>query len=73
MELPLLKPAMPYAAVIGPWVQPTEFDLHAPLLSLPLACGTTLAKVPAAERGYLAPPQETLQRWAARQIGRAHV
>ena len=34
-----------------------EFDLHCPLMSLPLACGTTLDTVPAAERYLTADPE----------------
>ena len=34
-----------------------EFDLHCPLMSLPLACGTTLDTVPVAERYLTADPE----------------
>ncbi|HTR85589.1 MAG TPA: tetratricopeptide repeat protein [Reyranella sp.] len=44
------------------------FDLHCPLLSLPLACGTTLATIPASVP-YLRPPASTAQKWAARLEG----
>jgi tetratricopeptide (TPR) repeat protein len=42
-----------------------EFDLHCPLLSLPLAFGTTEATIPA-RVPYLAPPPERARAWAAR-------
>jgi len=45
-----------------------DFDLQCPLLSLPLACGTTLASIPA-EVPYLAPPPERLAAWR-RRLGR---
>ena len=45
-----------------------EFDLQCPLLSLPLACGTTLATIPA-EVPYLAPPPERVTAWR-RRLGR---
>ena len=45
-----------------------EFDLQCPLLSLPLACGTTLATIPA-KVPYLAPPTERVGAWR-RRLGR---
>ncbi len=39
------------------------FELHCPLLSLPLACGTTLDSIPAANPPYLRPPAEKLAVW----------
>jgi len=41
------------------------FDLHCPLLSLPLACGTKLQTIPAAAP-YLAAPTERVQYWRDR-------
>jgi tetratricopeptide (TPR) repeat protein len=41
------------------------FDLHCPLASLPLACKTELATIPA-EVPYLAAPAERLEKWRAR-------
>ena len=38
------------------------FDLHCPMMSLPLAFGTTLETIPAAP-SYLAPPPERLAAW----------
>jgi tetratricopeptide (TPR) repeat protein len=44
------------------------FDLQCPLLSLPLACGTTLATIPAYVP-YLTPPPERIAAWR-RRLGR---
>jgi tetratricopeptide (TPR) repeat protein len=41
------------------------FDVHCPLMSLPVACATTLATVPA-PIPYLAAPAERIERWRAR-------
>lgn len=41
------------------------FDYHCPLLSLPLACGTDLANIPAAPR-YIHPDPARLAVWQAR-------
>jgi len=41
------------------------FDLHCPLMSLPLHLATTLASIPAAD-GYLAADAERQQQWAER-------
>jgi len=41
------------------------FDLHCPLASLPLACKTELASIPA-EIPYLAAPAERIEKWRAR-------
>lgn len=45
------------------------FDLHCPLLGLPLACGTSLDSIPAADPPYLRPPAESLLAWKER-LGR---
>jgi Tfp pilus assembly protein PilF len=42
-----------------------DFDLHCPLMSLPLAFGTELATIPA-ETPYLAPPAARLAHWRDR-------
>lgn len=41
------------------------FDLHCPMLSLPLAFGTTIDTIPN-EFPYLTPPAERVEAWAAR-------
>jgi tetratricopeptide (TPR) repeat protein len=52
--------------VIGQNEEPTEFDLHCPLLTLPLAFGTKLETIPAFEHGYLKAPAEDVARWDQR-------
>ncbi len=42
-----------------------HYDFHCPLLSLPLACGTTLETIPA-DGPYLAQQQADVERWQAR-------
>jgi tetratricopeptide (TPR) repeat protein len=42
-----------------------HFDLHAPLMSLPLLCGTELATIPA-EIPYLRPDEALVRLWGAR-------
>ncbi len=44
---------------------PPPFDCHCPLLSLPLAFGTTLGSIPA-KVPYLAAPRDRLARWRRR-------
>jgi tetratricopeptide (TPR) repeat protein len=44
----------------------TDFDLHCPMLSLPLAFGTRLETIPAWPDGYLKAPAEEVARFAAR-------
>ncbi|MFM7304495.1 MAG: hypothetical protein ACKO4X_14345, partial [Alphaproteobacteria bacterium] len=66
---PLLRLFKDFASdvtVIGQNEEPTEFDLHCPLLSLPLAHSTRLATIPAFEQGYLAAPTEDVARWDQR-------
>jgi tetratricopeptide (TPR) repeat protein len=50
------------------------FDLHCPLMSLPLAFGTTFATIPAPVP-YLHPPRERIETWRARlmHVGRPRV
>jgi hypothetical protein len=52
--------------MIGQNEAPTEFDLHCPLLTLPLAFGTRLETIPAFENGYLKAPPEDVTRWDQR-------
>ena len=61
----LLKSADPACALIGWGEAPDRFDYHIPLMSLPLALGTTLETVPAPRR-YLAAEPERVARWRAR-------
>ena len=48
----LLKQISPTIQILKPNEEPTDFDYHCPLLSLPLALGTTLETIPA-EQQYL--------------------
>jgi Tfp pilus assembly protein PilF len=66
--VPLLRSldGVPEVAPMG--AELPAFDLQCPLLSLPLACGTTLATIPA-EVPYLAPPPERVSLWR-RRLGR---
>ena len=45
-----------------------EFDCHAPLMSLPLLCGTTLGSMPA-EIPYLRPEPRLVEHWLSRMPG----
>jgi ADP-heptose:LPS heptosyltransferase len=72
--LRLFKGFEPAVTVIGQNEAPTEFDLHCPLLTLPLAFGTRLETIPAWEDGYLTAQPEDVARWdqrlpAGRRIG----
>ncbi|MBM3589555.1 MAG: tetratricopeptide repeat protein, partial [Alphaproteobacteria bacterium] len=55
----------PKVVVINSTEVPVEFDLHCPLLSLPLAFRTRLETIPAWPDGYLKAPEEAA-RWAQR-------
>jgi tetratricopeptide (TPR) repeat protein len=72
--LRLFRGFEPEVTVIGQNEAPTEFDLHCPLLTLPLAFGTRLETIPAWEDGYLMASPEDVARWdqrlpAGRRIG----
>jgi len=64
--LRLFKGFEPAVTVIGQNEAPTEFELHAPLLTLPLAFGTRLETIPALENGYLTASPEDVARWDQR-------
>ncbi|MBV1697798.1 MAG: tetratricopeptide repeat protein [Hyphomicrobiales bacterium] len=53
------------AAVIARQSSLPDYDFHCPLMSLPLACGTTVATVPAAVP-YLSPAGADIAAWRAR-------
>jgi len=57
----------PYA-IITEGHPPPAFDTHCPLMSLPLACGTTLATVPATIPYFTVAP-EAVARWRTRLAG----
>ena len=61
----LLKQISPTIKILKPNEEPTEFDYHCPLLSLPLALGTTLATIPA-EQQYIKSDEELRSVWSAR-------
>ena len=69
--VPLLRSLDGIAEVVPMGAELSAFDLQCPLLSLPLACGTTLATIPA-EVPYLAPPTERLRIWR-RRVGRRRI
>ena len=61
----LLKQISPTIQIIGPNEVPIYFDYHCPLLSLPLAFGTTLETIPA-EHDYLKADEKLRGVWSAR-------
>ena len=63
--LGLLKQISPTIEIIGPNEVPTDFDYHCPLLSLPLALGTTLETIPT-EHQYIKANEEQRVAWSAR-------
>lgn len=63
--LKLLKQISPTIQIIGAKDVPTEFDYHCPLLSLPLALGTTLETIPA-QHQYIQADEDLRVAWSAR-------
>ena len=63
--LRLLQRSHPGITVIDEGETPESFDLHCPLMSLPLALGTTLATIPATIP-YLRADPDQVRRWRAR-------
>jgi tetratricopeptide (TPR) repeat protein len=61
----LMSRSMPDIRFLRNDVVPAEFDYHCPLMSLPLALGTTLQSVPAAVP-YLFADEEWRKTWEAR-------
>jgi tetratricopeptide (TPR) repeat protein len=61
----LMGSLSPTIRVIGEDERPERFDLHAPLMSLPMAFGTTVETIPAEPR-YLASEEGLRAEWAAR-------
>jgi tetratricopeptide (TPR) repeat protein len=61
----LLERADPPCALIGWGEVPDSFDTHIPLMSLPLALGTTLETIPVPRR-YLTADPERAERWRER-------
>jgi tetratricopeptide (TPR) repeat protein len=71
-ELKPLFEGMAETTVIGRGDRLPPFDLHCPLLSLPLACGTTLATVPAGIP-YLKAAPVLVESWRNRLAGPDHL
>jgi Tfp pilus assembly protein PilF len=67
--VPLILSLDPEIAIVGESATPPPFDRHIPLLSMPLAFGTTAQNIPA-QVPYLAPDPVRVKRWKAR-IGSA--
>jgi tetratricopeptide (TPR) repeat protein len=61
----LFSQSEPDLEVIGESRKPARFDYHCPLMSLPLAFGTTLETIPSAPR-YLRAAEQCKARWDAR-------
>jgi tetratricopeptide (TPR) repeat protein len=61
----LLSRAAGIETVIARKAPRPHFDFHCPLLSLPLACGTELATIPA-EIPYIVPAEDDVALWWAR-------
>jgi len=57
--------SMPGVSAVVSVVEPTEFDVCCPLMSLPRIFGTTLETVPA-QVPYMRPDSEKARRWKAR-------
>ena len=66
--LRLLKQLEPEIVVIGSNQQPSVFDLHCPLLSLPLAFNTTLQNIPS-KVPYLQAEPDRIAQWT-KKLGR---
>lgn len=62
----LFKDFAPGVTVVGQNDEPDDFDLHCPLLTLPLAFGTRLETIPAFKSGYLSVPPADVARWDQR-------
>jgi len=67
--VPLISSLGSGIAIVGESATPPPFDRHIPLLSMPLAFGTTAQNIPA-QIPYLAPDPVRVERWKA-QIGSA--
>ena len=67
-ELKALYADLPGVRVVGRGEPVPRFDVHCPLLSLPLRLGTTAGTIPAATP-YLTPPAERIARWRDRVPG----
>jgi tetratricopeptide (TPR) repeat protein len=69
-QLVRLLSAMPGVATVVARNEPLpRYDFHCPLLSLPLACGTTLETIPA-QIPYIGPPDAGVVSWRAHPLQR---
>jgi tetratricopeptide (TPR) repeat protein len=68
-SLMVLMSSLPgVSEIVGRGAELPPFDLHCPLMSLPLAFGTVLDTIPAA-KSYLKAPQPYLEKWELRLSG----
>ena len=63
--VPLMQSVEGVAQVVAKGAMLPAFDIHCPIMSLPLAFGTDLATIPAATP-YLKAPADALARWRSR-------
>lgn len=56
----------PNITLIGPTEVPNTFDLHCPLMSMPLGFGTRLDTIPSIPGGYLKAPDKAVGAWQKR-------
>ena len=63
--LNLIRRMDPDIEVVGQAETPARFDRHCPLMTLPLACATTLQTIPSAPR-YIAADEDLRRRWESR-------
>jgi tetratricopeptide (TPR) repeat protein len=63
--VPLLSRVFGRATVVARKAPLSHYDFHCPLLSLPLACGTTLQTIPA-DTPYIAQGEGDVAAWCAR-------
>lgn len=63
--LPLMQGLRGQGVLLADHQPPPDFDYYVPMLSLPLALGTTLASIPAVDR-YISPNAERLAIWRER-------
>jgi len=62
----LAEASFPQASFHGSEQALPRFDYHLPMMSLPLAFGTTLESIPSSEPAYLRPPPDRITAWRTR-------
>jgi len=71
--IPLLSTCQGIARVFPEGTpSPSEFDVHAPLMSLPLLCGTTLNTIPSINP-YLSADSKLIEQWQQELAKSAHM